>query len=574
MARERFAFNRSSLWILFALALTISLAWSVAVPVFESPDEPHHWQYARFLHDEQRLPMFGPDFVEANSPPLYYMAIAPVSRHTPLPPHLAWLNADGALVLPMPPRFYLNAGDDLTRYWPIRAARLITAVLTACAVLFVFRAGVDLGGTVGTGVLAAGFVAFLPQFAFRSGTISNDSLVTTGAAAFTCYVVGALNDRLSVRDGFWTGVWLSVAYLSKINAVGLIFGVLAATLLARNTPRQRGVWTMTALGTAGILVAPWSIRNVALYGDPFASGAMHTAVAGLIVNNPLSSPYFYTVFPNALARSFIGVFGWMSVWMSEAMYGLFAITFLVGMAGLLLSLARRRDGWRAVAVLCCIFMASLAVVVHINRSFHQPQGRYLFPALPAIGLLWGLGMSELLSRWRRALTIAWSLVLMLAVLNAYILVRYIVRSYPPVVPTLKTSVARLAQPAYTSGLQTAADGWLDVTNGDPQVGFATNAPADEYAFLEFAIEGQCPISIVPGSVYFALDGGPGNEAQRVGFIWKADGIRRKVIVPLVTNTRWRGRATTLRIDPVEPAGQQEVGGRLRITDVSLRGAPE
>jgi hypothetical protein len=71
------------------------------------------------------------------------------------------------LLLPFAPRFYLNAADDMRRYWPVRASRLLTVVFMAVAVWYVFRAGVEVGGTNSAGLLAAAFVAFLPQFAFR-----------------------------------------------------------------------------------------------------------------------------------------------------------------------------------------------------------------------------------------------------------------------------------------------------------------------------------------------------------------------------------------------------------------------
>jgi hypothetical protein len=52
----------------FILAsLLLLLAWSIAVPVFESPNEVHHWQYTPYLRSACELPLYGPDFVEANS---------------------------------------------------------------------------------------------------------------------------------------------------------------------------------------------------------------------------------------------------------------------------------------------------------------------------------------------------------------------------------------------------------------------------------------------------------------------------------------------------------------------------
>ena len=62
---------------LLAVAAALLLSWSFAVPIFEAPDEPGHWQYARYLNLSGSLPVYGPSFQEANSPPLYYALIAP-----------------------------------------------------------------------------------------------------------------------------------------------------------------------------------------------------------------------------------------------------------------------------------------------------------------------------------------------------------------------------------------------------------------------------------------------------------------------------------------------------------------
>jgi hypothetical protein len=69
MTRVRAALLLTGAFLLFA-------AWSLAVPINEAPDEPAHWQYARFLHDRRALPHYAPGFEEANSPPI----ASPASR--------------------------------------------------------------------------------------------------------------------------------------------------------------------------------------------------------------------------------------------------------------------------------------------------------------------------------------------------------------------------------------------------------------------------------------------------------------------------------------------------------------
>ena len=42
--------------LLLAAAFVLFATWSLVVPINEAPDEPAHWQYARYLHDHWRLP--------------------------------------------------------------------------------------------------------------------------------------------------------------------------------------------------------------------------------------------------------------------------------------------------------------------------------------------------------------------------------------------------------------------------------------------------------------------------------------------------------------------------------------
>src|SRR5690349_14479173 len=204
-----------SLLVLLALSGLLLIGWSLAVPIFEAPDEPHHWLFARYLNEKKRLPVFNQELVEANSPPLYYALIAPVASDTPFPPTFVDKNgkptplgvnvtmgeAKPAL------KIYRNDISDFGKYWPFRAARLLTVVMSIVTVLFTFLAGREATGRVATGLLAGGIVAFLPQFSFRGGQISNDSLLATFGAASLYYIV-----RLIRRGSSWpTGVLASLA---------------------------------------------------------------------------------------------------------------------------------------------------------------------------------------------------------------------------------------------------------------------------------------------------------------------------------------------------------------------------
>jgi hypothetical protein len=418
-------------WLL-AITAMLLVAWSLAVPMFEAPDEPVHWQYARWLHDEGTLPRIGPRFGEAHQPPLYYLLIAPFAVAGPVPVAAAHSDAAGRLVAEAPPRFYRYAAGDLGRYWPLRLSRIVTSAVSVLTVYFAYRAGVAVTGATSTGFLAGALTAFLPQFTFRGATISNDALVTMLSAAAVYLLVRLITGQLTRTLGLAIAATIACAVLSKINAVVLAVALLLA-LVSQPGPWSRRLRSLWVLALAGALVAPWFLRNIVLYGDLLGSDVMWDAGPDLIVPKSIWSPYFVSHFPGALARSFVGVFGWFNVYMPEWIYGSFATVAALGLAGCLWRFVARPADRRLLMVLGAISALALGLVVHLNLTYSQPQGRYLFPALTSIMLVIALGL-EALPRWNRRWTLA--LAAALAVVNVWVLDTTLLASYATPPPKL------------------------------------------------------------------------------------------------------------------------------------------
>lgn len=540
--------ERAGFLTLLIAAGGLLVTWSFVVPIFESPDEPHHWQYARHLHDHHRLPLFTPSFAEGNSPPLYYAVIAPVATPSETPPHLILRDPLGQLVIPYSPRFYHNAEGDFHRYWPLRKARLITVLLSVVTVGCAYMTGRELTGRPSTGLLTGALVAFLPQFTFRGATISNDALVTTLSALTTYFMVRLLRRGFTWRDGVLASVALAGAYLSKINAVCLV-PCLGLTLLMGPGPWMARVRRLSVMGVALAIVAPWSVRNVALYGDPFAAQAMLTAVADLVEPKSLASPYFWTVFPAWLSASFIGVFGWFNLWLPPWAYVGYSLLWLGGLAGAGLVWIQREVDRRIILVLALTVVLALAVVVHINRTFDQPQGRYLFPGLPAFAALMAVGLEGLpdCKRWRGATALGMAVGLALA--NGVILIRTVMPAYyPPVTAGLSTRLVEL--------------------KGDEPLRFTANLPVRDFGFLQFELSGHAPLAIAEGSVYITQEGHGRDGAERIPFRWRPDGVPRQVTIPLPRQRAWQGHIGVIRIDPFD--GRLEAP--VRLDRVRLRGS--
>ena len=534
-------------------------AWSLIVPVNEAPDEPAHWQYARHLHDHWRLPLYRPGFEEANSPPLAYALYAPFAVDMGSPEMVVGRRPNGELVSLAPPRRFLNTGEDFGRYWPLRLARLLSALISVGTVIFTWRAGLAAGGR-DVGMLAALAVALLPMFAFRAGHVSNDALVACLSAAATWGFVRLVREPFAWRVAWWTSAAVGLAYMTKISAIALVPPFALALVLAEPAASWTlRAWRLGALALAGAIVAPWSLRNVVLYGDPFASEAMRTAVAHIITDRPLFSPYFVSVFPKVLAKSFVGMFGWANLLLPRVFYWAYLALFGVGFASGAWALLRRRIEWRLVAVLAVAGLAALAVVVRINLQFTQMQGRYLLPGLPAFAVLLAIGLRALppvLARGTSAPLLGGAL----AAANLYALLAVTLPAYHPapmrtlasgerlIVPTLLFELAVVDDPAHD---RDDDDLHFVVTGKLPE--WMTRIDADAARFSAFEVE--LTATAMPAArracVYFATDTRRMHESPPSCVDWIADGRPQVVRMPLRGRPGWSGFVTHLRLDPFE-----------------------
>ena len=510
---------------LLVVAAVLLTAWSFVVPIFEGPDEFLHWQYARHLHDRWRLPVYGPEFAEGNSPPLYYAAIAPVATRTVTPPPAVWLDGRGLFAMPFLPRFFLGAADDWQRYWPIRNARLVTVLMSLATVIICARIGLEATDRASTALFTAAIVAFLPQFTFRGSQVSNDALVATMGACAVWGMVRIVMRGFSWRRGVLTAIALAAAWLTKINALCLL-PAFALVILTEPVPWRKRLVYLSVLAVTLALVAPWSIRNVMLYGDPFAVGVMPSAVPLLIVERAFVSDYWVTRFPREVFKTFVGYFGHATVKLPRLVYVAWLAFFAIAAVGLIRRNATSPALSKRLALILLTAIAGACVIlVRINMQFDQPQGRYLFPVLPAVALLIAIGLES----WRVP---ARTTALALAGVNALILMFVVVPAYPPNVRTVSKALADVQ--AHQAG-----DDWI----ADVRVA------ADNARFVIFDLEAPAlpgPSQEVQGAVVVTID----DREITLPFSWRDDGQRRTIYLTLLPHAPPGAVAVTgIRIRP-------------------------
>jgi hypothetical protein len=456
-------------YLLLALILLAYVAlaalYAINLPAWQAPDEPAHYNYIHELAATGQLPVlrvgdydqayieqltgqrFPPELsvaplrYEAHQPPLYYLLGAGIFRLT-----------GGALLL----------------------LRLLSVMLGALFILLIYAiVRLIFPGRPALALGAAAFTAFLPMHVGQAASINNDALAEVLLAAILLLAIryiklAILGSRPPTRwDALALGLLLGMALVTKVSAYVAVLVALAAPLIAWFERRRSGVATghrssileagaSQSLLTAYLLIilpalllaSPWYLRNAQLYGNLDILGrSWHDAV---VVGQLTTGDFVAQVGLAAVLErffvwshsSFWGVFGWMGVWMDARIYTTALAFGLAVVAGCLWQVAGRRVSsveasgvtndrgtdhrslitdyrvrfrrW-ALALLGLSALGTLGIYVAYNLEFVQPQGRYLFPALPAISLAVAVGWWAV-ARWPAAAR--WAGIALLAAASA------------------------------------------------------------------------------------------------------------------------------------------------------------
>ena len=423
--------------------LTVGTLYAIYTPDWQVPDEPAHYNYVRALAETQRFPVMElgdydqsyieqltsagfPDSLSIDSvtyedhqPPLYYLLATPI-----------YLLTDGSLLSLR--LFSLILGT-------------IVIIMTAGIVDALFPEQPALAW------LAAGLAAFIPQHVAMMAGVNNDALTE---ALLSAWLWLALRYLRGDARPYTLGLLMGALLLTKTT--GYVVLPLALITLGLRHRRSQLSWKRTAqqaiqlLAPALLLGSLWWIRNLTVYGWPdFLGLARHNVV---VVGQPRTTDWIARdgLFPfltNALwtaFRSFWGQFGWMGVVVDRRIYlgaAIFAGLMSWGFIWYLIDGSddhrpRHRD---ALILLGSATMITLALPIWYNLTFVQHQGRYFFPALPALALAGALGLRRLTKK-RLAVITALLMVVFLIILGGVGLLRSDIPLWPMALTGLAAAI--------------------------------------------------------------------------------------------------------------------------------------
>ncbi len=450
--------ERASRWGLVAVLvayLALGTLYATATPAWQVPDEPAHYNYIKYVAGNLRLPELRPgdypaDYLEEIKSQRFApsLSIEPIRYESHQPPLYYVL---GAGVYRLGQGVLGSGASDRALALFLRMFSVLIGGMTLVVGYSIVRRvhPEEPGLALGT----AAFMAFLPMHLAMNAGVNNDALSELMLALVVWRLVAMDSPRWGWRCTVGLGVLLGLALLTKMQAyvaVGVALFVLGWDVLAARCSAHRSVlpngepnksaalgWGQglarmgVMLGVALLVISPWLVRNMVLYGpgDPLAMARHDQVVAGQLTAQQYVEQYGAARWARDLVvttfHSFWGQFGWMGVPLPERVYaalaGLSALVG-VGLALYLWSLRRRMAGvkglgektrqegsataWRALSeqtrrgmVLLLVWALGTTVVfLWYNLHYLQHQGRYLFPALVPWGLAFTLGLRTILRR--------------------------------------------------------------------------------------------------------------------------------------------------------------------------------
>ncbi|GAB4429638.1 MAG: hypothetical protein Kow0031_10230 [Anaerolineae bacterium] len=511
--KERFAVHWP-LALVLALFAALAVAYSINTPLGEAPDEPAHFSYARFIAKNGRLPATLAERAEAGYrsvwPPLYHLlAAAPIAAVGDAPPTRLKAVGDSARRL-IPTNgqtiaAFIHTADEawpwqgITLAWHLTRFISVLLALLSVSVAYAIAWRVTRRRTIA--VLAAALFAFNPAMLYLAGTTNDDNLLILLSGLLIFALAGYTRRRSPLTGGqaLFLGLLLGLATMAKYNALPL-WGVVPLWLawhsffVARQqsdpppsgTRHPRYVTirafakSLAFLLLGAALAAGWWFgfiwRNFnqvesrgLLQGSLAALSAGSSGVSGATLQQlgsglalSVPPPALWLAWGSTFFKSFWGLFGGSgSIELPGWLYGVLAVGSAMALgAAAHYGLRRRRQVDAATAAIAALLLLlplafMLLPLLRFTMSggviTETAQGRHLFPALPAIALVLGVGVMHLTGGLRFA-KLAWlaaPLFLLLAALAALPLIR---GAYPPPIPLTTAFSAEAAASSFRAPL--------------------------------------------------------------------------------------------------------------------------
>jgi small subunit ribosomal protein S36 len=425
-------------WCITALYFVALVVYSIVVPAYRAPDEPHHVDLTHLLSEELTYPdwddrRMSAEVLVSNSQVEFS---GPRSGHLTAgeaPPRGSRLSfeelgegrSSGGLnhIAQHPPLYYMLAGGveravevvagDLSFDVELWLYRLVSVLLVTPVPLIVWWITQQLRLPRAMAVAATLVPLGVPQFLHIGSAVNNDSLLLLTFWLSTALVIRFAQGHLGPRTALLAGAVAGAGLLTKGFALVLpLYGLAGIAVAVLRDPGRRRSGLLAAAtytGTAFVVGGWWWVKNMIRFGE--LNPSVYYEEVPILDDVEVDLGRFFSAWAQRTTLRFWGSFGWFDVDLPTVLVNVATTLVLVG----LIMGCVRRDRVGGAPLGERLLLASPLVLLvatqfgfalwnyALTGQFPGMQGRYWFGALAGMAVVVVAGYSNLLRGHIRAL---------------------------------------------------------------------------------------------------------------------------------------------------------------------------
>ena len=285
------------------------------------------------------------------------------------------------------------------------AARLVSTISMTLTIYFVIKIANKLFKDKGIyKYLFIVFIAFQPITAFLASYINNDSTAILAISMIIYLWILGLESNWKTKHCILLGGAVGFCALTYYNAYGYILCsvliCLSSAVLNKMDAKEIAKKALIVASVAFAVAGWWFARNAIIYdgdilgtktqneyGDKYALEQYKPSVRKTPENSNESIWHMLNedAWANTTAKSFVGIFGYHSILMSNKIYYSYLSLWLIGGLGCLLKfkdLFIYKKEEKSKYILNYIFVIAIIIpillsIIYSYTSDFQPQGRYI-----------------------------------------------------------------------------------------------------------------------------------------------------------------------------------------------------
>ena len=380
--------NKKIVMAIFLIGLfCYYLIWTVSQPYNSCPDEKMKWDICKYIAEHNSIPDGRDESIRdsiwgisyAFQPILTYMICAVFVKIASI-----FTTQQFALVV---------------------AARLVSTISMTFTIYFVIKIANKLFKDKGIyKYLFIVFIAFQPITAFLASYINNDSTAILAISMIIYLWILGLESNWKTKHCILLGGAVGFCALTYYNAYGYILCsvliCLGSAVLNKMDVKEIAKKALIVSSVAFAVAGWWFVRNAIIYdgdilgtktqneyGDKYALEQYKPSVRKTPENSNESIWHMLNedAWANTTAKSFVGIFGYHSILMSNKIYYSYLSLWLIGGLGCLLKfkdLFIYKKEEKSKYILNYIFVIAIIIpillsIIYSYTSDFQPQGRYI-----------------------------------------------------------------------------------------------------------------------------------------------------------------------------------------------------